>query len=64
MRDGGASPATVNRDVAYLRNMMNIAVDWGYLRVNPLSRIKMIREDNEKMWCLSYEEEVRLQEIN
>jgi integrase len=61
-RDGGASPATVNRDVACLRNMMNIAVDWGYLRMNPLSRIKMIREDNEKMWCLSYEEEARLLE--
>jgi len=61
-RDGGASPATVNRDVACLRNMMNCAVDWNYLRVNPLSRVKMIREENEKMWVLSQEEEVRLLE--
>jgi len=61
-RDGGASPATVNRDVACLRNMMNMAVDWGYLRSSPLSRIKMIREDNEKMWVLSAEEEIRLLE--
>ncbi len=38
-RDGGASPATVNRDVACLRNMMNIAVNWGYLRIlSPESR--------------------------
>ena len=59
-RDGGASPATVNRDVACLKNMMNCAVDWNYLRVNPLSRVKLIREDNEKMWVLSLEEEGRL----
>jgi len=61
-RDGGASPATVNRDVACLRNMMNCAVDWGHLRVNPLSRVRMIKEDNEKMWVLSPEEEARLLE--
>jgi integrase len=56
-REAGASPATVNRDVATLRNMMNRAVDWKYLRVNPLSRIKMLEEVNEKMWVLSPEEE-------
>ena len=61
-REGGASPATVNRDVAAFRNMMNMAVEWGYLRVNPLSRVKMIREDNERMWCLSPEEESLLLE--
>lgn len=61
-RDGGASPATVNRDVACLRNMMNMAVEWRYIRSNPLSRVKMIPEANEKMWVLSEEEESRLLE--
>lgn len=59
-REAGAEPATINRDVATLRNMMNKAIDWKYLQVNPLARIKMLEEVNERMWILSPEEEVRL----
>ena len=61
-RDGGASPATVNRDVACLKNMMNMAVQWNDLQMNPISKVKLLHEDNEKMWVLSPEEEVRLLE--
>jgi integrase len=61
-RDGGASPATVNRDVACLRNMMNMAVQWKYLQMNPISSVKLLSEDNEKMWVLSPDEEARLLE--
>jgi len=61
-RDGGASPATVNRDVACLRNMMNKAVDWSYLQVNPIAKVKLLHEDNEVMWVLFPEEEARLLE--
>ena len=61
-RDGGSSPATVNRDVACLRNMMNMAVQWKDLQVNPIAGVKglMLHEDNEVMWVLSPEEEYRL----
>jgi len=59
-RDGGASPATVNRDVACLRNMMNKAIEWNYLQVNPIARVKLLSEDNEVMWVLSPDEEARL----
>lgn len=59
-RDGGASPATVNRDIACLRNMMNKAVEWSYLQVNPIAKVKLLHEDNEVMWVLSPEEEARL----
>jgi integrase len=59
-REGGASPATVNRDVACLRNMMNMAVEWKDLQVNPIARVKLLSEDNEVMWVLSPEEEGRL----
>ncbi|MBC8418745.1 MAG: site-specific integrase [Desulfobacterales bacterium] len=59
-REGGTSPATVNRDVACLKNMMNKAVDWSYLQVNPIAKVKLLHEDNEKMWVLSQEEEVKL----
>lgn len=61
-KDGGASPATVNRDVACLRNMMNKAIEWGYLQVNPIAKVKLLHEDNEVMWVLSPEEEARLLE--
>lgn len=59
-RDGGASPATVNRDIACLRNMMNKAVEWNFLQVNPIAKVKLLHEDNEVMWVLSPEEEARL----
>ena len=61
-RERGRAPATVNRDVATLRNMLNKAVLWGYLPFNPLARIKAFREDNEKMWSLSAGQEVSLLE--
>ena len=61
-RDGGTSPATVNRDIACLRNMMNKAVEWSYLQVNPISKVKLLSEDNEVMWVLTPEEEARLLE--
>ncbi len=59
-KDEGRMPATINRDVATLKNMMNMAVEWGYLPFNPLSGVKQLKEDNEKMWVLTLEEEKRL----
>lgn len=58
--DKGASPATVNRDVACLRNMMNMAIEWSYLQINPVGKVKQLKEDNERMWPLTLEEEERL----
>ncbi|HOD36800.1 MAG TPA: tyrosine-type recombinase/integrase [Syntrophales bacterium] len=59
-REGKKAPATVNRDIATLRNMLNKAVEWKLLNHNPLVRVKMLKEDNEKMWVLTPEEEKRL----
>lgn len=59
-RDEGAKPATVNRDVATLKNMVNKAAEWGYLSQNPIKGVKQFRENNEKMWMLSPEEEKKL----
>ncbi len=58
--EAGANPATINRDVATLRNMMNKAVDWKYLQVNPLVRVKMLEESTGRMWILSPDDEVNL----
>ena len=61
-RDEGKERATVNRDVATLRNMLNKAVEWGYLSSNPMATVKQFQEDNEVMWVLSAEEEKALLE--
>jgi integrase len=61
-RDAGTEPATVNRDMATLKNMMNKAVEWGYLSQNPISGVKQFKENNEKMWVLTPEEEEKLLE--
>jgi integrase len=63
-KDEGASPATINRDVATLRNMLSMAVLWNELPSNPLLGLKklLFKEDNEKMWALTPEQEKRLLE--
>ena len=39
---------------------MNKAVEWNYLQVNPIAKVKLLSEDNEVMWTLSPEQEARL----
>ncbi len=60
--DNGANPATVNRDVVLIKNMMKKAVEWGYLRQNPLTGVKQLKGEKEKMWVLTDEEESKLLE--
>src|SRR3990167_5333964 len=62
MRKAEVSPASVNREISCLRHMLNMAVKWGKLKDNPFKGIKLFREDNERMWILSLEEEGRLLE--
>jgi integrase len=59
-KDEGRAPATINRDIATLRNILNKAVEWKYLKDNPLRGYKLLKEQNEKMWALTHEEESRL----
>ena len=56
-RERGAKPATINRDVTTLKNILNKSVEWGFLRFNPIVKVKNLIEDNEVMWCLTREEE-------
>jgi len=60
--EGGASPATINRDLDTLRNMLRQAVRWGYLVSNPAAEVSRLEEHSEKDWILSPEEEKRLLE--
>ena len=54
-------PATVNRELALLKHMFNVAERWSLHRgVNPVRLVKFLREDNLKFQTLSEAEEQRL----
>jgi integrase len=57
-----AEPATVNRELACLRHMFNMAIKWKKIQANPVREVKFMREPKEKERILTEEEEVRLLE--
>jgi integrase len=50
------SPATVNRELALLKHMCTKAVEWGYLKVNPLGSVKFLKEPPGRLRYLTREE--------
>jgi integrase len=55
------SPATVNREIALLKHMFNMAEQWGLYRGrNPVKGVKFLAEDNLQYRSLSDEEEAVL----
>jgi integrase len=59
----GVRKSTTNRELALLKRMFNLAVDWGYLQENRARKIKQFSEkDNIKERVLSEQEEPRLLE--
>lgn len=50
-------PATVNRELACLRAMLNYFIKLDVLVKNPVSRVKFLKEDNELMRVVSEDEE-------
>jgi len=53
-------PATVNREIDFLKLSIRKAVEWGYLSFNPLATVGHLAEDNERMWVLTEAEEEKL----
>ena len=51
-----AKPATINRNVANFRAMLNRAVDYNKLEKNPIGRIKQLEENNVREGVLTMEE--------
>ena len=47
LEEDGRKPATVNREVALLKSMFTVAIEWGKAYRNPVKRVKKLREDNE-----------------
>jgi integrase len=59
----GLAPATANHHVKLIRRMLNLAVDWEMIEKNPVSRVSMLAEMNQKKRYLSEEELVRLVQV-
>jgi excisionase family DNA binding protein len=61
----GIAKSTVNRYLAILKRMFNIAIEWGYAKDNPVKRVKFYSEkDNLKERILTEVEEDRLLEAS
>lgn len=57
-RDGRTiSPAAVNRDLAVLRILFNLAIRCGKAKANPMARVRLLPENNLRMRVLSWDQE-------
>ena len=59
-RANEVKPATVNRNVAVLKHLFSMAVDWGYLYENPTQNVKLLHVNNRRLRYLEKEEIARL----
>lgn len=60
-KEDGVADATVNRAVAFLKRIYNLAIlDGVFTAANPVSRVKQIRENNSRVRYLTEEEETAL----
>lgn len=50
------SAASVNRELACLKHMFNMAINWGYAETNPVRGVKFFKENNQRLRYLSQEE--------
>jgi integrase len=55
-RRSEVKPATVNRELACLKHMFSMAIQWGRVKENPVKKVKLFREDNQNLRYLSLEE--------
>ncbi|HEV2289702.1 MAG TPA: tyrosine-type recombinase/integrase, partial [Candidatus Acidoferrales bacterium] len=60
-RRASVSGSTVNREMALLKRMFNLAIEWDlYLGLNPFRRVKFFREFNTGLRVLNPQEEEKL----
>lgn len=50
------SPATATRELALLKHLCTKAVEWGYLKANPLQSVKFLKEPPGRLRYLTREE--------
>ncbi|MBS3921310.1 MAG: tyrosine-type recombinase/integrase [Deltaproteobacteria bacterium] len=64
-RNEGASPCTINRELALMKHAFNLAIEeWEWVKDNPIKRVSMEREPSSRDRWLSYEEEERLLSVS
>ena len=49
----GLSDASVNRELACLKNLFNMGIKWGWVRENPVREVKLVRENNARLRWLT-----------
>jgi len=54
------APATVNRELAFLKHLFNVAIADGRAENNPVRAVKLFKENNSRVRFLSEDEEARL----
>ncbi|MBI4639780.1 MAG: site-specific integrase [Candidatus Tectomicrobia bacterium] len=59
-KEEGVSEVSINRELAFLKNLFTMAITWGKTETNPVKQVKLFREDNGRTRVLTEEEEVRL----
>jgi integrase len=59
-KEQGRSEVTINRELAFLKNLFTMAIKWGKASENPVSQVRFFREDNGRTRFLMEEEETRL----
>lgn len=56
-RAESVAPATLNKELSFLRHVFEMAVIWEWLSVNPVSRIPKEKVKNRERWLTGEEEE-------
>jgi Phage integrase SAM-like domain len=56
----GRSEVTINRELAFLKNLFTLAITWGKVAENPVKQVRLFREDNARTRFLTQEEEAQL----
>jgi len=63
MRLEKVEPATVNREVACLKSLYNKAIEWGYVKANPVKGVRLFKEPPGRLRYLRPEEVEKLLEV-
>src|SRR5262249_11125252 len=53
-------PATVNREIAFLKRLFNVAIDDELVERNPVRKVKLLKENNARVRNLADDEERRV----
>ena len=56
-KDDGMSEVTINRELAFLKNLFTVAIEWGKTTENPVKKVRLFHEDNGRTRFLTEEEE-------